>query len=313
MKSLKYSGLRAIHFLLVVTGATLAATAQDAFPVEKGGKYSISLGDQRLEIDPATGGRVTSLLLHGRDFLTDSTVNNFNWGSTFWLSPQSDWNWPPSAEIDNKPYTVQVAGKTISMTSAKDPGTGLTVTKEISGDAKTASFLFKYIITNRSDHSQKAAPWEVTRVKPGGIAFFPTGNDQARGGLLRSATVQNGIFWYTYQTDKLPLKGDRQIYADGSKGWLAQVNEGVILIKKFPDIPLDKIAPKEGEIELFASEVTDSNPGYVEIEHQGPYEEIQPGASLTWETVWYLRKLPAGIREETGDGALAGYVQKIVK
>jgi hypothetical protein len=47
--------------------------------------------------------------------------------------------------------------------------------------------------------------------------------------------------------------------------------------------------------------------------HQGPYEEIQPGATLTWETVWFLRKLPAGMKEQAGNEALTRYVQKIVK
>jgi hypothetical protein len=252
------------------------------------------------------------LKIDGMDFLTDSTINQFNWGSTFWLSPQSDWNWPPSAEIDNRAYTVQLVDHSVVMTSAPDPKTGLVVTKQITGNAQKAAFVIRYTLTNRSEKPQKVAPWEVTRVKPNGIAFFPVGNDQARGGLLTSTVVQDGIFWYRYQTEKLPQKGDRQIYADGSEGWLAQVNGGVLLVKKFPDIAPEATAPKEGEVELFASEVSATNPGYVEIEHQGAYQTVLPGASTVWETTWILRKLPAEVDQRPGSRSLVNFVRKLI-
>jgi hypothetical protein len=280
---------------------------------EKDGTYSIAVQGQVMKMDPAKGGRITALLFNGNDFLTDSTINDFNWGSTFWPSPQSDWNWPPPAEIDNKPYRVMISGNTIRMTSLQDPKTGIVVEKEISGNINNQSFTVKYSMINHSGNVRKVAPWEITRVKTNGIAFFPTGKDQARGGLLPSTMVQNGIFWYVYQKDKLPVKGDRQIYADGSEGWLAQLNDDMILIKKFPDISLDETAPKEGEVELFASEVSPSNPGYVEIEHQGVYKTLQPGDTLTWETSWFLRKLPPAVSKQPGNSELPEFVRKIVK
>ena len=277
------------------------------------GRYTITLNGQVLKIDPAKGGRITSLTLDGKDFLTDSTINDFNWGSTFWLSPQSDWNWPPSPEIDNKPYHARISDNTVILTSLKDPKTGLVVVKEISANAGNQSFNLKFTVRNDSDRDQRVAPWEVTRVHTGGIAFFPKGKDDARGGLLGSTSVSNGIFWYVYQKEKLPEKGDRQIYADGAEGWLAQLNADRILIKKFPDITPEQTAPKEGEVELFASEVTAANPGYVEIEHQGTYQMLKPGAAFSWVTTWFLRKLPSGIDASPGSRSLVDYVRKVVK
>jgi hypothetical protein len=303
-----------IGFMLLAAVELKAQTAENlAIPVEKAGKYKIGVEDQVLEIDPSIGGRITSLRINGENFLTDSTINNFNWGSTFWLSPQSDWNWPPSAEIDNKPYSVSVKNKVVVMTGMQDPKTGLVVTKEISGDKTNGSFNLKFTITNKSGKTQKIASWEVTRVKSGGLSFFPVGKDKARGGLSSSTEIKDGIFYYQYQKEKLPVKGDRQIYADGSEGWLAQVNGNLILIKKFKDIPVELTAPKEGEVELFASEYSGTNPGYVEIEHQGPYEEISPGKSAVWETTWILRRLPAVIKAVPGETTLIDYVRKLVK
>ncbi|TLV02527.1 DUF4380 domain-containing protein [Dyadobacter luticola] len=305
--------LTTLMLLLTSRQDLLAQKSKTTFPIQKEGKFEISLGDQVMRIDPSKGGRISNLILSGEDFLTDSTINNFNWGSTFWFSPQSDWNWPPSAEIDNKPYTASMVGDVVKMISQKDSKTGLVVTKEISADAKSGSFVLKFIITNHSRKPQKVAPWEVTRVKTNGLAFFPVGKDSARGGLMSSTEIQDGIFYYSYQKDKLPLKGDRQIYADGSEGWLAQVNGDVILVKKFPDISLEQTAPKEGEVELFASEVSDTNPGYVEIEHQGPYSELAPNASSVWVTRWFLRKLPANIPVQAGGKPLVDYVRTLVK
>nr|WP_295923356.1 DUF4380 domain-containing protein [uncultured Dyadobacter sp.] len=282
-------------------------------PETADGRYSIALNGQVLRIDPAKGGRITSLRMDGEDFLTDSTINDFNWGSTFWLSPQSDWNWPPSPEIDNKPYQAKITDNAVVMTSLQDPKTGLVVVKEISGNADDQSFVVKYTVMNRSDSDQRVAPWEVTRVRTGGTAFFPAGKNQARGGLLPSTSVSNGIFRYVYQKEKLPVKGDRQIYADGEEGWLAQLNGGRILIKKFPNITPEQTAPKEGEVELFASELTAGNPGYVEIEHQGAYQTLQPGAAFSWTTTWFLRTLPADVDPSPGSRTLVDYVRKVVK
>ena len=169
-----------------------------------------------------------------------------------------------------------------------------------------------YTITNTSQEVQKVAPWEVTRVKTHGIAFFPFGKGERRGGLIPFTKEKDGISWFHYQDSQLPAQGDRQLYSDGAEGWLAQVNGDVILIKKFIDVPFENNAPNEGEIEWYASPV---KPGksYVEIEHQGQYQELLPGNSLTWQVTWILRQLPQSVKPEVGNAALVEYVRKLVR
>ncbi|WP_215242039.1 DUF4380 domain-containing protein [Dyadobacter helix] len=319
MTGINLSGARHIQIFLVVCLLLMpfceirAQDESNAIPEKINGRYRISVGNKVMEIDPARGARITSFLIDGVNFLTDSTINDFNWGSTFWLSPQSDWHWPPSAAIDNRPYAVALTGNVIKLISSIDPLSGCVVSKEISGNIGSGSFLIKYRVTNFSGKTTKLAPWEVTRVKTNGLAFFPVGKNKARGGLLASTSVHDGIFWYLYQKEKLPVKGDRQIYADGAEGWLAQVNKDVVLIKKFRDVSPEMTAPKEGEVELFASEVTKTNQGYVEIEHQGPYLELLPGKSFCWETTWLLARLPAGIKPIPGNSALVKWVRQAVQ
>lgn len=297
---------------VLLAGCSTVKMTGNIPPEQKGHLYYIRIDNQILEIDPTKGGRINSLRLNGSDFLTDSTVNNLNWGSTLWFSPQSDWKWPPSPQIDSMMYSVQLENGEIVMQSLPDPKTGMDVRKAFSGNLRNKSYVLKYTITNRSAKPQKVAPWEVTRVKTGGLAFFPFGEGDRRGGLIPYTTETDGISWFQYKEDKLPVKGDRQLYSDGKEGWLAEVNDGTILIKKFPDVPFDKNAPKEGEIEWYASPVVPGK-SYVEIEHQGAFEELLPGQSLTWKVEWFLRKLPADIDAEAGNAKLIEYVRKIVR
>jgi len=281
-------------------------------PEKISNKYTISLGDQFIKIDPANGGRIESLNNGSVNFLTDSSVNDFNWGSTFWLSPQSDWNWPPSAEWDNQPYSITSAGGKLKMESAPDQRTGLTLTKIFSGNSVNQSYVLEYIITNTSDSVRKAAPWELTRVHTDGFVFFPSGMGSKRGGLLHMTKEVEGICWFLYEQEKIPSSGDTQIYADGGEGWFAAVNNGFILVKKFPDMPLENAAPLEGEIELYANKQLPAK-SYVEIEQQGPYQDLKPGQSLSWKMTWFLRKLPENIKPVYGNGELIKYVRDLVK
>lgn len=291
----------------------LACVAQLSKPVQRGELYELScMKDQHMQIDPKLGARITSLTIGNKNFLTDSSVNKDNWGSTCWPSPQSHWNWPPPASWDNHPYTVKQAGENVIMESVPDPGTGLSVSKIYSADATKGLYQIEYIITNHSNTIRKVAPWEVTRVHPNGFSFFPMGKGQLRGGLIPQTKMEKGICWFIYDQQKIPEKGDTQIYTDGAEGWFAEVNAGVILIKKFPDIPFEAIAPQEGEVELYANK-DKADKSYVEIEHQGAYTELQPGKKFSWTMQWLLRNIPSGIKAVPGNPALVEYVRGLLK
>ena len=133
-----------------------------------------------------------------------------------------------------------------------------------------------------------------------------------RGGLLSSMILKNHIAWFVYDSSKLPLKGDRQIYTDGYEGWLAEMNGRWLLVQQAPEISVEKTAPNEGEVELYASPLKEGR-GYVEIEHQGEYTSLNPGRSISWEVHWYLRKIPLSISPTAGNEALVNYIRQIIK
>lgn len=302
--------------LIICYSLSQQITAQqkkrEASIVKSGQYFEIKLGNNILQIDPSAGGRIRCLKHGNINFLTDSSVNSFNYGSTFWLSPQSDWNWPPSAEIDNKPYSVKFQGNSLRLTSQKDEKTGIVVQKEFSGNRNKDCFTIKYTLTNSSSQIQKVAPWEVTRVHTNGIAFFPMGKGSMRGGLLPLMVLKDSVAWFLYDTARLLVKGDRQIYSDGAEGWLAEMNGRWLLVQESPEITVEKTAPNEGEVELYASPVK-SGKSYVEIEHQGEYSSLEPGASTTWEVHWYLRKVPEYISPSAGNAELVRYIRQMIK
>jgi len=275
-------------------------------PVKKNGMYSIKINSYELEADPESGGRIVSLKLNGKNFLTGKEINESYWGSTLWPSPQKIWG-ANLKELDDRAYAVSIENNAIKMTGRKDPKFGFIFIKEISGNTQESSFTIKYTIINQSDSVRKVAPWEVTRVYPDGLAFYPKGNGERWGNLASQAEDINGITWFDYQADKIQ-PGQNKFFSDGAEGWIAQVNEDIIFIKKFPDIPLEKAAPSEAEVEIY----TNPQKSYVEIEQQGAYEALQPAASLHWQVTWYIRKLPATLTREKGNADLVAYVQKLV-
>ncbi|MEJ7830824.1 MAG: hypothetical protein WKF91_21645 [Segetibacter sp.] len=99
-------------------------------PKVENGIYSITLNNTVLEIDPQTGGRVTSLKLDGKNFFTGKEVNANYWGSTLWPSPQKDWGGAPPPELNNQPYSVQVNNNVIKMVSRKDSKFGYMFSEE---------------------------------------------------------------------------------------------------------------------------------------------------------------------------------------
>src|SRR5690625_7425598 len=84
---------------------------------------------------------------------------------------------------------------------------------------------------------------------------------------------------------------------DGAEGWLAYVNDGIVLIKEFADVPAALNVPGEGEIEIY----TNAAKTYLEIEQQGPLTELDPGESLSWHVSWHLSALPEGVDAQVGD------------
>jgi hypothetical protein len=285
-------------------------TTDPSAPTVTGSVYTFTFDDTVFAVNAATGGRIVTFALGGRNILTAAKNSlDINWGSTFWPSPQSAWNWPPPAEIDSDPYAASLAGNTLSLASATSGALGLSVTKTFSIDSVAGAVTIDYGLVNRGTQARSVAPWEITRVAAGGLTFFPMGDGAPTKGTQDLLTLQmsGGVAWFAYDAATIP--NEQKVFADGNEGWIAHVDGDLLLVKAFTDTPAAQAAPGEAEIELY----TDAAHTYIEVENQGAYASLAPGASSQWTVRWFLRKLDPSISVQVGSADLVSAVRMLVK
>lgn len=162
-------------------------------------KYNIEVGDISMTINAAGGGKILSYKYKDVEVISQSTFPE-SFGSTFWTSPQKEWNWPPVQEFDKQPYTVEEKGTSLVMTSNVSARLKYRIRKEFSVDAKKNAIVVTYSIINESGETRKVAPWEITRVPNDGMIFFDAPTDQITPADLMPFQSEFGISWY--QTDE---------------------------------------------------------------------------------------------------------------
>lgn len=265
---------------------------------EDGTNYVITKGNISMSINAGAGAKVMSLKYGDQEIIQQSRVPN-QFGSTFWTSPQKDWNWPPVAEHDSRPYTVEDKGTSVVMTSQLSQRFPYRITKEFSADKK--GIVITYTITNESDHQVSLAPWEITRVPSKGVFFCDAPVDEITPAGLLEFKSEYGAAWYTFDVQRQ----NRKINADG-KGWLAYANNGLLFIKKFQDLNPSQPAPEEAEIQVYVNQ----GDTYTELENQGEYKSLEPGQSMSWTVKWFVVPFEG---EAVASPSLVKLVKKAIK
>jgi hypothetical protein len=281
------------------------------FVTHKGNVYTITQDATQLEIVANVAGRISSLKIDGEEILlVSSKTNNSIWGSVFWSSPQSEWEWPPIDVLDSAPYEVSVVENRIIFTSKIDPRTGYKFVKSYGLNQEKKCISIIYSIYNHSTVEKNVAAWEVTRFNPKGMAFFPQGNTESNSGIFYPLAVEHigDLTWAKYEPEYL-LQNHHKLMTDGKEGWVAYTTAGKLLIKEFADVPVELIVSGEGEIDLFANfEKT-----FWEIAQQGVMTKLAPGEHLDWEVRWHTRTLPAQIPQTLGSEDLVNYVRGVIE
>ena len=266
--------------LILLAACVLAAAASASAQTitEADGKYTISVGQTTMTVDATRGGKILSYKLGEDEVLNQGRMPN-SFGSTFWTSPQREWNWPPVAEYDTKPFQAEVNGFTLLLTGEKSRF-GYRIRKVFNTDPKDGAIVITYTIANESGEVRQVAPWEISRVPNGGVLFFQAKAVEPANNMEGLPFIfEKGAAWYVMDEARV----NRKINADGT-GWLAFADNGLLFVKKFQDLKEGEAAPAEAEIQAYA------NPGktFVEIEEQGAYTTLQPGEELHWTVRWYL-------------------------
>lgn len=281
--------------LMALTIGCSTAAAQS----DNEGQYTLKTGHLTMTIDAQKGAKILSLKYDDQEVISQSRWPE-SFGSTFWTSPQKEWNWPPVPEYDKKAYQVEQDGKVLRMTSEVSDRLKFRIRKEFTTDEKEQAIVITYSIINEGDEARKVAPWEITRVQnQDGLIFFEAPVDGITpAGLMK---FKDGFCAAWYQTDEAGQ--NRKINADG-KGWLAYCANGLLLVKRFADLDASQPAPDEAEIQVYVNR----GKSYIELESQGAYTSLQPKEQLSWTVRWYLQPTTAAAPSE----ALLQQVKKLL-
>jgi hypothetical protein len=287
---------------------------------QNGNRWTITMGTLVLEVGTDQAAMITGFSIDGTNFLVTNNASN---GSVFWTAPQSDWKWPPPTEMDTAAYTASSANNVLTMTGPV--GTDkLSITKKFWGNTANQAVTLEYTIKNNGTAETKKAPWEISRVYPGGLTVFPNADDPivlpgTSGSFLAVPfTTAAGAAWWAYK--KAAFTQDIKGGAKASEGWAAQINCGagleqacpttgasanksIIYIKQWK--PTTTEAPAEKEVEIYAN----AGHNYVEFEQQGDYQTIPAGGSITWTMHWLLRYLPSTVAPTAGSADLLTWIR----
>lgn len=252
------------------------------------------------------------------DDVDNGTDNENHYGSTFTVAPQADSGWPPPAHLDRDGFEASAAGTVLTMVGDEGEvgSSTLQLTKVFTANPTDESITIDYQVTNTGTASATWAPWQVTRVPRNGITFFPTGTGSCAGTCPEELpiTEAGGFSFWEYNADEVGegspgggnAWGDKWV-GDGTGGWLAHAHDGVLLLFQFPDVAAANFPPGDGDIAIYAS----AQAPYVEIEPEGAYAPIAPGATSSWKVKWSLTAIPENVTATPGQ-ALGEFAAALV-
>jgi uncharacterized protein DUF4380 len=285
------------------TASPPAAATREGVPftVVRQHNYRIEQGELALELDPSDGGRIIEFSLGAagqrRNALLAQSESARAYGSSFWPSPQSDWNWPPPPELDSLPWQTTIEGSALRATTAQNAKLGLSAEQRLELLPGPRALAIEYRLVNHGSAPRRVAGWQNSRMRPGGLTFFPSAGPAAPQSKFPLAP-SGGALWFQHAGKGETRTG--KLFADGEEGWLAHVSGELLFVKVFPPVAAEQQAPGEGEVEIYV----DPSGEFVEVEQQGPYEEVLPGAALSWKCHWLLEKLEPGKLVQPGEAWL---------
>ena len=213
-------------------------------------------------------------------------------GHRLWSAPE---HMPRSYSPDNEPVDVQVSGRTVTLTQAVEPKTGiekvLTVTLAESGTGVVVG----HRLVNRNLWDIQVSPWALTIMNTGGTIILPQEPYASHDDALQPVRAMT-LWAYTDLSDPrwqvgpkfLRLRtdaaraGSQKVGIANRQGWAGYHRNGQLFVKRYdwqesatyPDFGVNTEAYTAG--------------AFVELETLGPLVSLAPGAAATHEERWFL-------------------------
>jgi hypothetical protein len=237
------------------------------------GLYSFTGGGLELLVDPRSGSAVR-LTLDGKDALI-----------------------APDPKPEN--YTTELEGSTLVLKGAEGG-----MTKRFRLDTARRSVEITYTLVNSTSAPLHASVAAVHRVASGaGLTFFP-GTPRLLPGSTLKLNVWQPIVWFAHEQAREPKAVEATV--ESLEGWVATVNDGLILIKVVTDAahPVVSIAS--------AYDTATKLRPWVEVGAKSSVD-VLPRASATCNVRLFVRKLPPNLAAKPGNQELVGFVRGVIQ
>ncbi len=252
------------------------------------------------------GPRIVALSLNGSKNLLaevpgkieETAFGTFHFvgGHRLWASPEEK---PLTYLPDDTGLQVSEGLNGFTLMGAPNAINGLQKEIQVTVDASQGVIRLKHILRNTGQWAINCAPWSITMLRPGGKAFFPTGELTPNPDNLLAE--KHLSFWPYNRWDdpRVHYKKDH-LFIDMSiidphpgkwgtfngKGWMAYWLEGVLFCKKADNI-------SEGDYPDFGCNTeTYLCDRFIELESLGPMQKLMPGSIVALEETWIVKESP---------------------
>jgi len=195
--------------------------------------------------------------------------------------------------------SAELEGSTLVLKGSADG-----VTKRFRLDTARRSVEVTYTLVNATTSTLRAGTLDFHRVpSAGGLTFFP-GTPKLLPGSTLKLNVWQPVIWFAHDQprDTATVEGS----VESSEGWVASVNDGLVVVKVVTDTPKPIISVAS------AYDARTKLRPWVEIGERTQFE-LGPGATATSTVRLFLRKLPPTIAAKSGNQELVGFVRGIIQ
>jgi hypothetical protein len=203
----------------------------------------------------------------------------------------------PEPKTDN--YSAELEGSTLVL-----KGAGGAMTKRFRLDTARRAVEVTYTVVNGSAGTLRASAMDYHRVpSAGGLTFFP-GTPKLLPGSTLKLNVWQPVIWFQHDQTRDATTVEASV--DSSEGWVASVNDGLLLVKVVNDAAKPTIS-----IASAYDAATKRRP-WVEIGERSSFE-LTPGAAASSNVRLFVRRLPPSIAAKPGNQELVGFVRGIIQ
>ncbi len=215
-------------------------------------------------------------------------------GAKLWNAPQKDWRyawggWPPDFTLDSAPSVLSIGpGDGITLVGSESAAVGVRYTRTLALDGD--SVLNGVEMRCSGDHATAWGVWSVLCMRPEGTVYLPVPADARLWTGEAEKASPESYGWERHGSVMVlphpPVKGGQKLFCASSASWIGYLVDGQALFITYQ--AADAIPAPAGEAgsEVYAC------PDFIEIEHIGRLEMLQPGAVARFSERWHLRAGP---------------------